>query len=196
MKNTQHLLHGALAWAITTVLFTGCASGPEHSSATGAAGQKSGKPKQVEFTEADSKALGKVTLLFVQNAQGATLDNGKLTLKGISPTTIYFSDRPERLAGHMATKEFVPFWSEGKDSFLSDPPNATLSAFSDGTVNDFVVELRNPQLNGGELTYDVRVLEGILPIKDGPCSLFIDIIGMPRTPYSYAGACRRCYRWR
>jgi hypothetical protein len=65
--------------------------------------------------------------LFVQNARGIAYADGKLTLKGVSPATVMFSDRPERIAGHMATARFVPFWGEGKDSFLKDPPNATLS---------------------------------------------------------------------
>ena len=192
-KIHKSLLVGTLACAMAATLFTGCASGPEHKSTAGTA---AAKPKQIPLSENDAKAIGKVTLLFVQNAQGVTIGDGKMVLKGISPTTIYFSDRPERIAGHMATKEFVPFWSEGKDSFLSDPPNATLSALGGGQVNDFVVELRNPRLTGDDLTYDIRVLEGMLPAQDGPCSLFIDVIGMPRTPHSYAGASRRSYRWR
>jgi hypothetical protein len=197
MQNSRcSISASAFAWALAAALFAGCASTSTQPSATAPPGQKPGKSKQVELTQADSKALGQVTLLFVQNAQGVSLDNGKLTLKGISPTTIYFSDRPERIAGHMTMKEFVPFWTEGKDSFLSDPPNATLSALSGGSVKDFVVELRNPRLSGDELSYDIRLLEGVLPINDGPCSLFIDVIGMPCTPYSYAGACRRAYRWR
>jgi len=51
----------------------------------------------------------------------------KLTLTGVSPATIYFTDRPERIAGNMRTADFVPFWSKGKDSFLKDPPNADIS---------------------------------------------------------------------
>ena len=86
--------------------------------------------------------MGKVTLLFVQNAEAVSMENGKLTLKGVSPTTVFFSDRPARIAGHMTTKEFVPFWSEGKDSFLADPPNATLSVFDNDKVNDVVVTER------------------------------------------------------
>jgi hypothetical protein len=69
----------------------------------------------------------KVPVLFVQTAKGATLANGKLTMKGVSPMTVLFSDRPTRVAGHIATSEMIPLWSEGKDSFLKDPPNATLS---------------------------------------------------------------------
>ncbi len=135
-----------------------------------------------------------VQLLFVQNAKGVTLDSGKMTLKGISPATVFFSDRPERIAGHMGTEEMIPLWKEGKDSFLKDPPNAALSIFEDGKLTEVIVELRNPQLNGDDLTYDVRVIKGEMPTKGGLCSLFIDIIGMPLTPMSYAGAARRCYR--
>jgi len=135
-----------------------------------------------------------VQLLFVQNAKEVSFDNGKMTLKGISPATVFFSDRPDRIAGHMATEEMIPLWTEGKDSFLANPPNANLSIFGEGKVIDLVVELRNPRLKGDEFTYDVRVLEGIAPVKGGLCSLFIDIIGMPLTPVSYAGAARRTWR--
>jgi hypothetical protein len=133
----------------------------------------------------------KVQMLFVQNAQHAELSNGKLILKGVSPATIFFSDRPDRIAGHIATSEMQPFWKDGKDSFTADPPNANLSIFAKAEVIDVVVELRNPVLKGDELTYDVKVLKGAAAAKGGPCSLFIDIIGMPMTPYSFAGAARR-----
>lgn len=136
----------------------------------------------------------KADFLFVQNAQSIHYGDGKLILKGVSPTTIMFSDRPERIAGHMATARFVPFWSKGKDSFLSDPPNATLSIVHEDKVNDVVVELRDPVLKGDELSYHVRVLEGEMPAQGGPVSLFIDVIGMPLTPLSYAGVARRSYR--
>ena len=132
--------------------------------------------------------------LFVQNAQSIHYADGKLTLKGVSPTTILFSDRPERIAGHMATARFVPFWSKGKDSFLADPPNATLSIINEDKVSDVVVVLRDPELKGDELSYNVRVLESEMPAKGGPVSLFIDVIGMPLTPLSYAGVARRTYR--
>jgi hypothetical protein len=67
--------------------------------------------------------------LFVQTAKGMVFDRqaGKLTLEGVSPVTVMFSDRPERIAANMKTAAFIPFWSKGKDSFLSDPPNADIS---------------------------------------------------------------------
>jgi hypothetical protein len=36
----------------------------------------------------------------------------------------------------------------------------------------------------------VRVLEGDLAGTDGPASVFVDIIGMPPTPLSFAGVAR------
>lgn len=137
----------------------------------------------------------KVEMLFVQSAKGATLANGKLTLTGVSKTTVFFSDRPKRIAGHVATTEMIPLWSEGKDSFLKDPPNATLSSFTpDDKVVNAVVVLRHPVLVGDQMTYDVTVTQGTVPPKVDGASLFIDVIGMPLTPVSYAGAARRTTR--
>jgi hypothetical protein len=143
---------------------------------------------------ATGKQSGNVDVLFVQNAKNVTFNNGKLVLEGVNPVTVCFTDRPARLAGHMQTSRFIPLWSQGKDSFLKDNPNATLSVFSGDNVSDLVVELSNPQLAGNDLTYDARILEGTLPTNGGACALFIDIIGMPRTPVSYAGVARRSFR--
>jgi hypothetical protein len=94
----------------------------------------------------------------------------------------------------MDTTRFVPFWSQGKDSFLSNPPNATLSIVKGNEVEDVVVILRDPELKGDDLSYQVSILEGKMPTEGGPVSLFIDIIGMPLTPVSIAGADRRAFR--
>ena len=52
-----------------------------------------------------------------------------------------------------------------------------------------VVELEEPRpLNGDQMTYDVRVIQGTLPDDAEAASLFVDVIGMPLTPVSYAGA--------
>jgi hypothetical protein len=143
---------------------------------------------------ATGKQSKNVDVLFVQNAKDVRFKDGKLVLQGVNPVTVCFTDRPARLAGHMQTSKFVPFWSQGKDSFVKDNPNATLSVFSGDNVSDLVVELSNPQLSGNDLTYDARLLEGTLPASGGACALFIDIIGMPATPMSYAGAARRAWR--
>jgi hypothetical protein len=120
-------------------------------------------------------------------------------LEGVSPVTVMFSDRPERIAANMKTAAFVPFWSKGKDSFLSDPPNADISILEGNQLRQIVAVLQDPVLQGDSLTYTVKVLEGDLPAKAADVSVFIDIIGMPMTPLSYAGVARRGYRrayWR
>jgi hypothetical protein len=154
--------------------------------------------RSAQATEGDHKegheAPKIADFLFVQNAKGIVYADGKLTLKGVSPATVMFADRPERIATHMATAKFVPFWSEGKDSFLKDPPNAALSFLEDGEMEDAVVVLRDPVLAGDDLSFQVKVLEGKIPASAGAASLFIDIIGMPLTPYSVAGARRRAWR--
>jgi hypothetical protein len=134
-----------------------------------------------------------VQWLFVQNSKNVVLEKGTLTLKDVAPATIFFSDRPERLAGHMATADFVLEWQEGtgKESFHADPPNATLSIFGKDEIVDIVVELKNPRLKGNELMYDIGVLEGELPTTSGFCSLFIDPVGRPLSPTSAAGVHRR-----
>jgi hypothetical protein len=164
-------LLGPLALALRT------AQAAEHQGKAGAA------HKQADF-------------LFVQSAEGVTHADGRLTLTGISPVTVMFSDRPERIAGHMKTASFVPFWGEGADSFKSNPPNATLSVLEGAEVDNVVMELRDPRLAGRDLSYEVKVLEGKLPASAGAASLFIDIIGMPLTPMSFAGADRRMWRRR
>jgi len=143
---------------------------------------------------ATGKQSKNVDVLFVQNAKNVSFSEGKLVLRGVNPVTVCFTDRPSRMAGHMQTSRFVPLWSQGKDSFLKDNPNATLSVFSGDNVSDLVVELSNPQLSGDDLTYDARILEGSPPANGGACALFIDIIGMPATPMSYAGVARRAWR--
>jgi hypothetical protein len=134
--------------------------------------------------------------LFVQTAKGMAfdVDQNRLTLNGVSPVTLFFSDRPERVAGNMATEAFVPFWSQGTDSFLSDPPNADLSIVEDGMLRQTVVVLRDPVLEGEDLHYTGQILDGDMPVLGEAVSVFIDVIGMPLTPVSYAGVARRGYR--
>ncbi|RDI59781.1 hypothetical protein [Microvirga subterranea] len=131
------------------------------------------------------KAIGRVTptgpvpSLAVLNATGAKLENGKLTLTGVAPNSIVFADRPVRAAGHVMTAQFIMQWDEGKNNFAVDPPNATVSVLGgDGSkVSDAVVTLKSPKLEGGNLTFDVAVLEGSLSGASGPAALFIDHFG-------------------
>jgi hypothetical protein len=129
--------------------------------------------------------------LYAQSAAGMAYDNGRLTLNGIAPTTLYFSDRPERITGHIPTQEFFDSWGEGDDSFAGDPPNAVLSIFSEEEVSDVVVVLQEPALVGDQMSYQVDILDGEMPASGGASSLFIDMIGRPLSPVSVAGVRRR-----
>jgi hypothetical protein len=131
--------------------------------------------------------------MFVQLAKGVTTAGGSMTLVGASPSTLYFSDRPERVVGHMTTQQFVDQWNEGADSFASDPPNAVLSFVEPGadTPTDVVVVLRDPTTGDDSITYVIDVLEGEVPAEAGPCTLFIDPLGRPLSPVSVAGMHRR-----
>jgi hypothetical protein len=182
--NKLILTCGALAGIIMATAFSAYAESPEPA--------PSASP--VITWTATGKQSKNVDVLFVQNAKSVSFSEGKLVLRGVNPVTVCFTDRPARMAGHMQTSKFVPLWSQGKDSFLKDNPNATLSVFSGDNVSDLVVELSNPQLSGDDLTYDARLLEGTPPANGGACSLFNDVIGMPATPMSYAGAARRAWR--
>jgi hypothetical protein len=165
---------------------------PQAAFAQAGTGQQQHVPLQKTIGQGQGKAQV-VPSLFVMNSSGVSLQGGKLVMTGVAPNSIVFADRPVRAAGHDLTSRIVEDWSKGSDNFAQDPPNATVSGFSKdgGRVKDAVVVLKNPKLEGDRLTFDVDVLEGDLAGADGAASLFIDIIGRPLTPLSYAGVARR-----
>jgi hypothetical protein len=59
-----------------------------------------------------------------------------VTWDGVSKSTHFFSDRPERKAGRLTTKEFVDSWDE---RFGDDPPNAALAAQTPAGEEDVVI---------------------------------------------------------
>ena len=145
----------------------------------------------VQNIYAQGQENDEMNFLFVQTAENVTYKDGLLTLKQISPTTLFFTDRPDRLAGHMTTIDFLSEWDEGDNSFAEDPPNAVISIFHENDILDVVVTLKNPKSDGKNLVYDVDVLDGVLPATGNACSLFIDPVGRPASPTSVAGVERR-----
>ena len=179
---------------LTAITAAGLICAPGALSAQSASEAKPHVPLEKSIGQAKTEV---VPSLFVLNSRGASLKDGKLVLIGISPNAIVFADRPVRAAGHDLTARIVEDWGNGSDNFAKDPPNATISGFKkDGSaVVDAVVVLKSPKLEGDKLTFDVDVLEGDLAGADGPASVFIDIIGRPLTPLSFAGVARRT-AWR
>ena len=123
-------------------------------------------------------------LMFVQSADDLKVDSAKSTFRlvKVNQQTLYFSDRPQRIAGHLKMADYLKEWTAkaGKDNFRADPPNATLSVYEPGKPENtlVVVKLTNPVVDGADLVYSYKVLDGTMPANGGPTALFIDWIGV------------------
>ncbi len=98
--------------------------------------------------------------LFVQHADSATLSDGTLTLVGVNNHMIVFADRPFRAASVVPTDKLIEVWNKGSDSFAEDPPNAALIGDVNGEATSLIVELTDPNLADGNLTFQYTLLEG------------------------------------
>jgi len=145
------------------------------------------------MSENTAPQVENIEALFVQSAHGLTTSKGSVTFHGLAHATLFFSDRPQRVVGHLSSRKFVDQWGEGEDSFAEDPPNAVLSFLEDGDTvpEEVTMTISDPHLDGDTLTYTVDILDGMLPASAGPCSLFIDPVGRPLSPMSVAGVRRR-----
>ena len=63
------------------------------------------------------KTLEDIEALFAQTAHELTTDGDRVTFHKLSPSTLFFSDRPQRVVGHLTTKQFVDEWDKGENSF-------------------------------------------------------------------------------
>lgn len=111
--------------------------------------------------------------LYVMSAANGKAAHGKLTLEGV-PGVVYFSDRPNRIAGHMSLKQFMTMWGAGANDLQNDPPNATLSILDGSTISNVVVTLTAPRHKNDTATFTVKPIQGKLPAAFGQASLFID----------------------
>jgi hypothetical protein len=124
----------------------------------------------------------KIQLMFVQTAEDLKADGNTLRLVNVGQQTLYFSDRPARVAGHLTMPAYLDEWKagEGPDNFSSDPPNATLSVYESGRNDNTlaVVEISHPVIDGKDLVYSYRLIEGTMPKAGGTTALFIDWVGV------------------
>lgn len=101
------------------------------------------------------------SVLFVQHADKATLADETLTLEGTDRNIIVFTDRPNRSAALIPIAELAKYWGEGADSFASDPPNAALVGETEGgDPVSMIVEISDPVLSEGSISYQYVVIEG------------------------------------
>jgi hypothetical protein len=132
------------------------------------------------------------SFLFVENARGGTFTaHGKsgfrLTLHGVDPKVVFFTDRPARDSGLIPQKELLrTLWGPG-----DAPPNAAVEVLGGSKSSDVLaVKLKNPRYNAHKRTisYDATLLRNLtpglrhyrglvdrkLPRRFGDVSLFID----------------------
>ena len=123
-----------------------------------------------------------VELMFVQTSEKMVSDDKTLRLVNVGKQTLYFSDRPNRVAGNLTMPAYMDEWKAGAgpDDFASDPPNATLSVYEPGNpVNALVVvEISRPVVEGNDLVYNYKLIEGKMPKSGGESALFIDRVGV------------------
>ena len=113
-----------------------------------------------------------------------------LTLQGAPAQTVFFSDRPARIAGAISTARFL----ELLDFSADDPPNAALVIATEEGADVVILELTEPVYDpdAATLTYITKILEiealessgygfevdplgpDAYPAEFGPASLFID----------------------
>ena len=123
-----------------------------------------------------------INWLFVVSATSGAFDGKTLTLRDVPPVLI-FSDRPDRVWGHMTVSELLPKVEGGADSFTVNPPNSVLSTFRDGELpTEATVVMHTPTIDGADLSFEVDVLGGHIPATFGPASLFVDRV------HGHAGA--------
>ena len=74
-----------------------------------------------------SAAEKKVQLMFVQSAESIKADAKTLHLVNVAPQTFYFSDRPERIAGHISMPDYLKEWTAASDpnKISKDPVSYT-----------------------------------------------------------------------
>lgn len=144
--------------------------------AAAAAALAAARPAQAEETEP--------MLMFVQLSGGVKVDEASKTIRlvNVTPHTLYFSDRPERIAGHIKMSAYLEEWTSkaGKDNFAADPPNAALSVYEDGQANNTlaIIEILDPKMEGQDLVYSYKIVKGQPPASGGETALFIDWIGV------------------
>ena len=119
--------------------------------------------------------------MYVQSAEDLKVDasNKNLRLVKVNQQTLYFSDRPLRIAGHLTMADYLKTWKEGRDNFGADPPNATLSVIEPGRAEQtlVVIKITKPVVDGADLLYSYQIIDGTMPAAGGATSIFIDWYG-------------------
>ncbi|MEB3192751.1 MAG: hypothetical protein VKL42_20605 [Snowella sp.] len=135
-------------------------------------------------TKPETASAQKVQLMFVQTSADLKVNSEDKTLRlvNVNPQTLYFSDRPKRVAGNLTMPAYFDEWTAkaGSDNFKNDPPNATLSVYEGSNKENTlaVIEISNPVMEGKDLIYKYKMIEGEMPKSGGATALFIRLVGL------------------
>ena len=129
--------------------------------------------------------------LFVIRAETCTVSQNKtgqmiLTLNYVDPDMLYFSDRPVKVAGLMATNKFIMNWKKPGNGLITNPPNAalvhgTMQVSKTGIAPAIAIQLSNPiQVSANTWKFTMKNFShtSLAPGKYKHVSLFIDDIGL------------------
>jgi len=114
--------------------------------------------------------------LFTLASKSGTFEGDTLTLKGV-PLVVYFSDRPVRVSGHITLEKFLWLWDKGVDNFKNNPPNAELAIYEESGDKHAVLIISKPEINGGAVSFKVKLIGESIPKSFGHSTLFIDFWG-------------------
>ncbi|MGA8052357.1 MAG: hypothetical protein WCA12_00595, partial [Burkholderiales bacterium] len=103
-----------------------------------------------------------------------------LTAGAIPPMQPKFGDEIKGNATRPKTVLAGARGAAGPDNFAKNPPNATLSVYQPGGPQNTltVVTISNPFVDGRDLVYSYKRIEGTMPKSGGVTALFVDWIGV------------------
>jgi len=115
-------------------------------------------------THSSTSPTQKNPVFFVQTASSAHMHNGKLELRSVNPAVVWFTDRPNRNAGHVSINRYMHLWNDQSSNFKQNNPNASLVGFVQNPVTkkretvSVVLDLKNAKYNKQThtLTYNMK----------------------------------------
>ena len=149
----RHMKLAILVSALCSLAFIGAVSCAEMAA----------NETELDEMELNETEMNRTTFIFIQEGTGGTFvkdesGNYTLTITGVVPYTIYFSDRPGRVGGFAPMDKFLDGFCFG----AIDPPNAAVMLREGENESDVVVaELTSPQFDetNSTLTYTAKVLD-------------------------------------
>lgn len=122
--------------------------------------------------------------VYAHISRGMLCDGRSLTLVDPSPSMIWLSLEPVSGLGYVPTGAFLDLWAD--PARLSDHRarrvrgRLALLGAAASLAGDATLVVGRPRVTASGLTYDVEVLEGMVPASSGACVLFLEWNTAPR----------------